>query len=115
EIDAFVNDPSPLAFDRTVDRLLASPRYGERWAQHWLDVVRFAETEGYEYDRHIPDAWRYRDYVIDSLNRDKPFDRFLVEHIAGDEIAPDNHESLSASIFHRLGPVRRNAGNTEIA
>ena len=75
-----------------VDRLLASPRYGERWAQHWLDVVRYAETEGYEYDRHIPDAWRFRDYVIDSLNRDKPFDRFLTEQIAGDEIAPEDPE-----------------------
>ena len=97
------------------DRLLASPRYGERWAQHWLDVVRFAETEGFEYDRHIPDAWRFRDYVIDSLNRDKPFNRFLAEQIAGDEIAPDDPECLTASAFHRLGPVRRNAGNPDIA
>lgn len=115
EVDAFVNDPSPVADERVVDRLLDSPRYGERWAQHWLDVVRFAETEGYEYDRHLPDAWRYRDYVIDSLNRDKPFDRFVVEQVAGDEVAPNDPESLTASIFHRLGPVRRNAGNPEIA
>jgi hypothetical protein len=115
EVDAFVNDTSPDAFERVVDRLLASPQYGERWAQHWLDVVRFAETEGYEYDRTVPDAWRYRDYVIDSLNRDKPFDRFLIEQLAGDEIEPDNPECLTASIFHRLGPVRRNAGNPEIA
>ncbi len=100
---------------RVVDRLLNSPRYGERWAQHWLDVVRFAETEGFEYDRHIPDAWRYRDYVIDSLNRDKPFDRFAIEQIAGDEIAPQDPECLAASTFHRLGPVRRNAGNPDIA
>ena len=70
---------------------------------------------GYEYDRHIPDAWRFRDYVIDSLNRDKPFDRFLIEQIAGDEIAPDDPECQAASTFHRLGPVRRNAGNPEIA
>ena len=115
EIDAFEADASPDAYERVVDRLLESPQYGERWAQHWLDLVRFAETEGYEYDRHIPDAWRYRDYVIDAFNRDKPFDRFVVEQLAGDEIAPDDPECLAASIFHRLGPVRRNAGNPEIA
>lgn len=115
EVEAFVDDPSPDAYERVVDRLLASPHHGERWAQHWLDVVRYAETEGYEYDRHIPDAWRFRDYVIASLNADKPFDRFLTEQIAGDEIAPEDPECLTASIFHRLGPVRRNAGNPEIA
>jgi mono/diheme cytochrome c family protein len=108
-------DAMPDAYERVVDRLLDSPQYGERWAQHWLDLVRFAETEGYEYDRHVPDAWRYRDYVINAFNRDKPFDRFLVEQLAGDEIAPGDPESLAASIFHRLGPVRRNAGNPEIA
>jgi cytochrome c553 len=115
DVAAFAADPAPDAFERVVDRLLNSPQYGERWAQHWLDVVRFAETEGYEYDRHIPDAWRYRDYVIDSLNRDKPFDRFLVEQVAGDEVAPGDPECLTATMFHRLGPVRRNAGNPEIA
>ena len=115
EVAAFEDDHSPTAEELVVDRLLDSPRYGERWAQHWLDVVRFAETEGFEYDRHIPDAWRFRDYVIDSLNRDKPFDRFVVEQIAGDEVGPDDRECQVASIFHRLGPVRRNAGNPEIA
>ena len=115
EIEAFVGDPSPDADERVVDRLLAGPRYGQRWGQHWLDLVRFAESEGFEYDRHIPDGWRYRDYVIDSLNRDKPFDRFVVEQIAGDELAPGDRESETASIFHRLGPVRRNAGNPDIA
>jgi hypothetical protein len=115
EVEAFENDASPNAFDLIADRLLASPRYGERWAQHWLDVVRFAETEGFEYDRHIPDAWRFRDYVIGSLNRDKPYNRFLTEQIAGDEIAPPDREGLTASAFHRLGPVRRNAGNPDIA
>ena len=115
EVEAFAADPSDDAYEKVVDRLLATPRYGERWAQHWLDVVRFAETEGYEYDRPIPDAWRFRDYVIDSLNRDKPFDRFLLEQVAGDEIAPDDPECQVASTFHRLGPVRRNAGNPEIA
>ena len=108
--------PSPDAYERLVDRLLASPRYGERRAQHWLDVVRFAETDGYEYDRHVPDAWRYRDYVIDSLNGDKPFDQFVTRADrrrrarAGRSRVPDGQ-----SIFHRLGPVRRNAGNPEIA
>jgi hypothetical protein len=115
EIAAFVHDSSPHAYEQVVDRLLSSPRYGERWAQHWLDVVRYAETEGYEYDRHVPDAWRYRDYVIDAFNRDKPFDRFLTEQIAGDEIDSGNRECQTASIFHRLGPVRRNAGNADIA
>ncbi len=115
EIVQFERDESPDVFERVVDRLLASPRYGERWAQHWLDVVRYAETEGYEYDRHVPDAWRFRDYVVDSLNHDKPFDRFLTEQIAGDEVEPENPECLAASIFHRIGPVRRNAGNPDIA
>ena len=115
EIEAFVGDPSPDADERVIDRLLTSPRYGQRWGQHWLDLVRFAESEGFEYDRHIPDGWRYRDYVIDSLNRDKPYDQFVLEQIAGDELAPGNHESETASIFHRIGPIRRNAGNPDIA
>ena len=115
EIAAFVANNSAEARARVVDQLLASERYGERWAQHWLDVVRYAESEGFEYDRHLPDAWRFRDYVVAALNADKPFDRFIIEQIAGDEIEPDNRECQSASIFHRLGAVRRNAGNPEIA
>ncbi len=115
ETEAFVSDVSVDAYEKVVDRLLGSRHFGEKAAQQWLDVVRFAETEGFEYDRHIPDAWRYRDYVIDSFNKDKPFDRFLTEQLAGDEIEPENRECLTASIFHRLGPVRRNAGNTDIA
>lgn len=115
EIAIFVHDPAPNAYERLVDQLLNSPRFGERWAQHWLDVVRFAETEGYEYDRHIPDAWRYRDYVIEAFNHDKPFDQFVAEQLAGDELDPGNREYLSAAVFHRLGPVRRNAGNPDIA
>ncbi len=114
-IEAFVDDESADAYEKVVDRLLDSRHFGEKAAQQWLDVVRFAETEGYEYDRHIPGAWRYRDYVIDSFNKDKPFDQFLTEQLAGDEIEPENRECLTASIFHRLGPVRRNAGNTDIA
>lgn len=115
EVLDFESDTSPLAAERVVDRLLTSPRYGERWAQHWLDVVRYAETEGYEYDRHLPDAWRFRDYVVESLNADKPFDRFVLEQLAGDEIGPADPVCQTAAIFHRLGPVRRNAGNPEIA
>ncbi len=115
EVQTFVNDDSPDAYEKLVDRLLDSSHYGERWGQHWLDVIRFAETEGFEYDRHIPGAWRFRDYVIDSFNRDKPFDQFIREQLAGDEIAPENPELETAAIFHRLGAIRRNAGNPEVA
>ena len=115
DVADFVNDASPDAYEKLVDRLLASPHYGERWAQHWLDVVRFGETEGFEYDRHLAGMWRYRDYVIESLNEDKPYDQFVREQIAGDEIGPENHETLIAAGLHRLGAVRRNAGNQEVA
>jgi len=115
DIDAFVNDPAPDAYDRLIDGLLASPRYGERWTQHWLDVVRFGESEGFEYDTPVSNLWRYRDYVISSLNADKPYDRFVREQVAGDEIDPQSREALVAAGFHRLGAVRRNAGNQEVA
>lgn len=115
EIAAFVNDKGPKAYERLVDRLLASPRYGEQWARHWLDVVRFAESDGYEYDTHRPDAYRYRDYVIASFNADKPYDQFLKEQLAGDEIDPKNDTLLVASGFNRLGPLRKNAGNQDVA
>ncbi len=115
EIEAFREDRSPDAYERLVDRLLASPHYGERWGQHWLDVVRYAETEGFEYDRERPGAWRYRDYVIAAFNTDKPYDRFVREQLAGDEIDADDQEMQVAVGFHRLGPVRRNAGNAEVA
>ena len=95
EVDTFVNDPMPDAYERLVERLLASVQYGERWGQHWLDVVRYAETDGFEYDRYRPGAWRYRDYVIRSLNDDKPFDRFATEQLAGDESAPNSRPSRS--------------------
>lgn len=110
EFDAFLRDTSPKAYEKVVDRLLASPHYGERWAQHWLDVVRFAESDGFEYDTHRRDAWRYRDYVIRSFNADKPYDQFLREQLAGYEIAPRNEEMRIASGVHRLGPLRKNAG-----
>ena len=115
EVREFVADQSRDAYPKLVERLLENPHFGERWAQHWLDVVRYAETEGFEYDRHLPEAWRYRDYVIQSLQNDKPFDQFVREQIAGDELADGGTEGPTAAIFHRLGPVRRNAGNPEIA
>ncbi|HLJ14243.1 MAG TPA: DUF1549 and DUF1553 domain-containing protein [Bryobacteraceae bacterium] len=115
EIEAFVDDKSADAYEELVDRLLASPHYGERWGQHWLDVARFAESDGYEYDTHRPAAWRYRDYVIQSFNDDKPYDKFVVEQLAGDEIAPQDHEMRIAAGFARLGPLRKNAGNQAVA
>lgn len=115
EVARFTRDQSPDAYDRLTDRFLASPQFGERQAQHWLDVVRFAESEGYEYDRHLPEAWRYRDYVVNAINRDLPFDQFIAEQVAGDELAPRDPNSLAAAVLHRLGPVRRNAGNPDIA
>jgi hypothetical protein len=119
-VQSFVADKAPDAYERLADRLLASPHYGEAWGQHWLDVVRYAESEGFEYDRHRPGAWRYRDFVIGSFNADKPYDRFVLEQIAGDELAadldePSGREAQIAVGFHRLGPVRRNAGNTDVA
>jgi hypothetical protein len=115
EIAAFEGDAAPDAAERLVDRLLGSPRHGERWAQHWLDVVRYAESEGFEYDRPLHGAWRYRDEVIGAFNADRPFDRFLAEQLAGDEIDPQDLELRAAAGFLRLGPVRRNAGNQEVA
>jgi Protein of unknown function (DUF1553)/Protein of unknown function (DUF1549) len=115
EIDAFVKDQSPKAWEHLVDRLLESSRYGEQWGRHWLDVVRFAESDGYEYDTHRPDAYRFRDYVVDSFNADKPYDQFMKEQIAGDEMDPANETLLVASGFNRLGPLRKNAGNQNVA
>lgn len=99
EIDRFVNDRGPDAYEQLVDRMLASPRYGERWGRHWLDVARWAESEGYESNHLRPYAWRYRDYVVSSFNRDKPYDRFLREQIAGDELLPYRDENLIATGF----------------
>jgi hypothetical protein len=120
EVDAFVHDKSANAWAKVVDRLLDSPHYGEQWGRHWLDVVRFAESDGYEYDTHRPDAWRYRDYVIRSFNQDKPYNEFVKEQLAGDEMAlakdgAKNDEYLVASGFNRLGPLRKNAGNQKVA
>jgi hypothetical protein len=113
ELDQFLRDRTANAYEKQVDRLLASPHYGERWALRWLDVVRYADTNGYEADAERPHAWRYRDYVVDSFNRDKPYDRFIREQIAGDEIYPGNTEALIATGFHRCGPIHLVGGNQD--
>ena len=101
---AFVENPTPDVWERLIERLLASPHYGERWGRHWLDVARYADSSGYEQDYDRPNAWRYRDYVIDAFNNDKAFDRFIVEQIAGDELDDVSHETRIATGFLRAGP-----------
>src|SRR5215813_12561856 len=86
EVDDFVHDSSPQAYEKLIERLLASPPYGERWGRFWLDVTRYADSSGYEHDFDITNAWRYRDYVIRSFNQDKPYNRFIIEQLAGDEL-----------------------------
>jgi hypothetical protein len=103
EVLLFLEDKSPEAVAKVVDDLLARPQYGERWARHWLDLVRYADTNGYERDGAKPHAWRYRDYVIDALNHDKPYDRFLTEQLAGDEVEGSNSVTQIATTFMRLG------------
>ena len=103
EFDAFISDTSADAYEKQVDRLLASPRYGERWGRHWLDVIRYAETNGYERDGPKPNVWQFRDYVIRSFNHDKPFNQFVREQIAGDEFAPNDPDAIIATAFYRLG------------
>ena len=102
EVRAFVADKSPQAYEKVVDRLLASPHYGERWARHWLDLVRYGETNGFERDGAKPFVWRYRDYVIRSFNADKPYDVFLKEQLAGDELDTVTNETLIATGYYRL-------------
>src|SRR6266852_1100491 len=109
EMDAFLADDSSKSFEKVVDRLLASPRYGERWARHWLDLARYAESEGFKADEIRPNAWRYRDYVIKSFNSDKPYDRFIKEQIAGDELWPDDPQARVATAFNRHYPDESNA------
>jgi Protein of unknown function (DUF1549)/Protein of unknown function (DUF1553)/Planctomycete cytochrome C/Concanavalin A-like lectin/glucanases superfamily len=99
----FVNDPSADAWEKLIDKLLASPRYGERWGRIWLDLVRYAESDGYKQDAYRPNSWPYRDYVIKSFNDDKPYDRFVMEQLAGDEIAPDNPNVMVATGYLRHG------------
>lgn len=103
EIQAFLDDTSENAWERLVDRLLADVRYGEHWARFWLDLVRYAESDGWNQDAYRPHLWRYRDYVIRSLNQDRPWPRFVSEQLAGDELSPDDPDSLAATGFLRLG------------
>lgn len=120
EVDAFVNDSDPKTYEKLVDKLLADSRYGERWARFWLDLARYADTAGYEGDPDLPHAWRYRDYVIDAFNQDKPYDQFVIEQIAGDEMeeimgAGDLPESKPeptvALTFLRLAPFTEPRGD----
>jgi hypothetical protein len=107
DVDAFVEDASADAYEKLVDRLLASPRFGERWARHWLDLARYADSNGYEDDQFRPDAWRYRDWVVDSIYRDQPFDEFTVEQLAGDLLDRATYEQQVATGFHRMPPANK--------
>ena len=101
EVDAFVSDESPNAYEQLVDRLLASPHFGERWGRHWLDKARYADSDGYEKDNHRPDAWRYRDWVIGAINNDMPFDQFTIEQLAGDMLPDTTPLTKLATAFNR--------------
>ena len=103
QVERYLNDKSPDKFERLLERLLSSPHYGEKWGRHWLDLVRYAETNGYERDGDKPQAWRYRDYVINSFNQNKPYDQFILEQLAGDEIENPSAAAITATGFHRLG------------
>ncbi len=100
----FVADSDPQAYEKLVDRLLASPRYGERWARHWLDVAHYADTHGYDKDKLRPNAWPYRDYVISALNSDKPYAQFVLQQLAGDACGPPTAEGAVATGFIAAGP-----------
>ena len=113
EQDAFLKDAAPDAYEKVVDRLLASPHYGERMATDWLDLVRYAETDGFKADDLRPEAHRYRDYVIRSFNADLPYDRFVRQQLAGDELEPDKADAMIATGFLRLWPDEYNAANLE--
>ena len=103
EVKAFLKDASPRAYENLIDRLLASPAYGEHWAQHWLDLARFAETDGFEHDKVRPNAWRYRDWIINALNADLPYDQFVQQQIAGDLLHPKNPQAAIATGFLLAG------------
>jgi hypothetical protein len=111
DVAAFVNDARTDAYERLVDRLLASPHYGERWGQHWLDLAHYADSNGFELDAERPDAWRYRDWVVRKWNADLPYDRFVALQIAGDDLEPGDHDALIATGFCRCGPRELVGGN----
>ena len=106
QVRDFVHDPAPNAYENLVAQLLGSPRYGEKWGRHWLDLVRYSDTAGFELDSYIADAWRYRDYVIDSFNQDKPYDRFIKEQLAGDEYFPEDPVANTGTGYFCVGPNR---------
>src|SRR6185436_16503906 len=110
EVDAFLGDSRPDAYERVVDRLLASPHYGEKWARHWLDLARYADSDGYEKDLFRPGAWRWRHWVIEALNRDMPFDQFTIEQVAGDLLPNATADQKVATGFHRNTLKNREAG-----
>ena len=112
EIDEFAADPGPGAYERLVDRMLASPRYGERWGRHWLDVARYTESQGFEYDKLRDNAWHYRDYVIRSFNQDKPYQQFLMEQVAGDVLEPVTSDGIIAASLLVCGSWDE-AGNSQ--
>ena len=114
ETQAFVNDNSANAYEKVVDRLLASPGYGERWGRHWLDIARYADSNGFKADETRPNIWRYRDYIIKAFNDDKPYDRFVREQIAGDELFPGDPEALVAMGFNRNWTDETNAAGLVI-
>ncbi|HEV3121459.1 MAG TPA: DUF1549 domain-containing protein, partial [Isosphaeraceae bacterium] len=110
EVNRFLNDPAPDAYEQLVDRLLASPYFGERWGRHWLDLARYADSDGYEKDSPRPNAWRFRNWVIDALNRDMPFDRFTIEQLAGDLLPNATLQQKTATGFHRNTLTNREGG-----
>ena len=111
EVQKFLNDESPDAYEKVVDKLLASPAFGEHWGQQWLDLVRYSDSEGFKLDRIRPDAWKFRNWVIQSFNDDLPYDKFISWQIAGDEIAPDNKDARIATGFLRLAPEESNGAD----
>ncbi|MEM7396975.1 MAG: DUF1549 domain-containing protein, partial [Verrucomicrobiota bacterium] len=103
-VAAFLADSRPDAWERLIDNLLASPRYGERWARHWMDAVRYAETHGHDEDAIRDHAWPYRDFLVRAFNRDLPYQKFVADQIAGDVLDPDDGESIVATGFLSCGP-----------
>ncbi len=112
-VAAFAKNPSQAAYQKMIENLLASPRYGERWGRHWLDLARYADSGGYEFDFDRPNAWRYRDYVIKAFNDDKPYDQFIREQLANDQLHPNATEAMIPTSFCRNGPTVDNADNEE--
>ncbi len=115
EVESFAADSSDDAYERLVDRYLASPHYGERWGRYWLDLVRYADTAGYKSDEDRPLAYRYRDYVVRAFNENLPYDRFVAEQLAGDELEPANEQAVVATGYLRLWPDESNASDVQKA